>query len=389
MLDGHVHPDFAPVATAMRAALSHRKGHAGGGAVAVIHRGEVVVDLWGGTRDDGVDPWRADTVGLSFSTTKGVVATAAHRLADRGLLDIDAPVAEYWPEFAAAGKERVTVRLLLAHDAAMHRLRGIVPDAFAMLDWDATCAALAAAAPMWEPGTRAGYHGVTYGWLVGEVIRRITGTTVDATVQREIVEPLGIDAMGIGWPEARREQRADLIVASSPTARFEARAERGASIRWVQPTVDAFVVPRFTEFIRSDAVYTEELPALNGCFTARGLARMYSVLAHDGVDPVSGERFMSETTLRRATEIQKPGRRPDAVVGFPMRWRLGYHMAATNRGVIPNGFGHFGFGGSGAWASPDDDLAVAFVCNRVAGTPFGDFRMLRIGAAAVRAARSR
>lgn len=389
MLEGHVHPDFATVATAMRAALTHRRGHAGGGAVAVIHRGEVVADLWGGTRDDGAEPWRSDTVALSFSTTKGVVATVAHRLADRGLLDVDAPVATYWPEFAAAGKQDITVRLLLSHDAAMHRLRGLVPDSFAMLDWDATCAALAAAEPMWEPGTRAGYHGVTYGWLVGEVIRRITGGTVDEAVQREIVEPLGIDAMGIGWSADRRDQRADLIVTSSPTARFEAGTARAANVRALQPTIDAFVVPRFTEFIRSDAVYSEELPALNGCFTARGLARMYSVLAHDGTDPVTGARYIGSDTLRRATEIQRPGRRPDAVVGFPMRWRLGYHMAATNRGVIPNGFGHFGFGGSGAWASPDDELSVAFVCNRVAGTPFGDFRMLRIGAAALRAARRR
>ena len=389
MLEGHVHPDFAGVAAALRGALTHRKLHAGGGAVSVVHRGEVVVDLWGGTGDDGTEPWREDTVALSFSTTKGVVATVAHRLVDRGLLDVDAPVADYWPEFAAAGKERVTVRMLLAHDAAMHRLRGLVPDAFAMLDWDATCAALAGAAPMWEPGTRAGYHGVTYGWLVGEVIRRITGDTVDAAVQREVVEPLGLDAMRIGWPEARRDQRADLLVASSPTARFEERAAQGRTLKAVQPTIDAFVVPRFTEFIRSDAVYTAELPALNGCFTARGLARKYSVLAHDGVDPATGERYLGEATLTRATAIQRPGRRPDAVVGFPMRWRLGYHMAATNRGVIPNGFGHFGFGGSGAWASPDDDLAVAFVCNRVAGTPFGDFRMLRIGTAALRAARAR
>ena len=387
MLQGQVHPDFAPVAQELRRALAHRSSEAGGGAVAVYHRGELVVDAWGGHRTADGDPWERETAVLSFSTTKGVVATVAHRLVDRGLLDVDAPVADYWPEFAAAGKARITVRHLLSHDAAMHRLRGLVPDAHAMLNWDSMVDALGAAEPAWEPGTRMGYHGVTYGWLVGEVIRRVTGTSVDVAIQTEVVAPLGLGEMHVGWPADRRGDRADLLVNMSPTARFEAGTHRAERVRAVRPAIDAFVVPAFTDFIRSEEVYAGELPALNGCFRARDLARLYSVLANDGVD--GSTRYIGSETLRRATTVQRPGRRPDAVVGFPMAWRLGFHLAATSRGVIPNGFGHFGFGGSGAWASPDDDLAVAFTCNRVAGTPFGDFRMLRIGAAARRAAQRR
>ena len=135
----------------------------------------------------------------------------------------------------------------------------------------------------------------------------------------------------------------------------------------------------------SSAVLDGPIPAVNGCFTARSLARMYAALAGGGV--LDGERFLSTETLRRATEIQGSG--IDIVVGFPMHWRLGYHLAATTKGIIPNGFGHFGYGGSGGWADPDNDLAVAFVCNRVAGTPFGDLRFLRVGAQARAAAMAR
>ncbi len=153
----------------------------------------------------------------------------------------------------------------------------------------------------------------------------------------------------------------------------------------LRPAIDTFMVPGSDRLFVSSEILDAAIPAVNGCFTARSLARMYAALAGGGV--LDGERFLSTETLRRATEIQTT--RPDIVVGFPMRWRLGYHLAATTRGVIPNGFGHFGFGGSGAWADPDNDLAVAFVCNRVAGTPFGDTRLLRIGAQARTAAQVR
>lgn len=386
MLSGYVHPKFAPVAEELRRALGYGKGgaEAGGGAVAIYHRGELVADIWGGKRSlDGAD-WERETVALSFSTTKGVVATVVHRLVDQGLLDVHSSVADYWPEFGTADKAEMKVRHLLDHSAGMHSLRGVVDDAFGLLDWKATTEALADASPAWRPGSRHGYHGITFGFLVGEVIKRVTGLTVNEAVQREVVEPLGLESMSIGWPAARRSERADLIIRRSPTERFEPRLGMLRRLGVLKPTVEAFVVPGFTELIESEDVYAAELPALNGCFTARSLAGMYSVLADGGVGPKGG--YLSSETLKNATTIQELKLRPDAVVGFPMRWRLGYHMAATNRGILPGGFGHFGFGGSGAWADPLHELSVAFTCNRVAGTPFADMRMLRIGAAAVRCA---
>ena len=380
MIFGHVAPDFGAVTEVLRRLVAHRRG--GGAAVAVYHRGEPVVDAWAGTRDLQGSPWERETTAMSFSTTKGVVATVLHRLVDRGLVDYDEPVATYWPEFAAAGKERITVRQILDHSAGLHDLRGLIDDAYQMLDWDHVVAALAAASPRYEPGTRHGYHGITYGFLVGEVIRRVTGMTVNEAVQAEIVKPLALDGMFIGTPPDARHRMAELVMRFGDAARIERIARRLERVAWLRPAVETFVVADFDRLLLSDQVHDSELPALNGCFTARSLARMYAALAGGG--QLEGRRFLSAETLQRATEVQTTAR--DVVVGFPMRWRLGYHVAATTRGVLPNGFGHFGFGGSGAWADPDRDLAVAMVCSRVAGTPFADTRMLRVGAAAVRCA---
>ena len=383
MISGFVHPDFGGVTQALRRVATHKRG--GGAAVAVYHRGELVVDAWTGARDALGTPWQSDTMAMSFSTTKGVIATTVHRLVDRGLIDYDEPVATYWPEFAANAKQGITVRHLLNHSAGLHALRDVIPDAYEMLDWDLVCSKLAAAAPRYPPGTRFGYHGITYGFLVGEVIQRVTGLSVHDAVVAEIVKPLDLDGMSIGVPRDERGRVADLLVRFGDPDRIERFAQRASRLRWMRPAIDTFVVPESERLFASSDVLDSAIPAVNGCFTARSLARMYAALAGGGV--LDGERFLSAETLRRATEVQTNA--IDIVVGFRMRWRLGYHLAATTRGVIPNGFGHFGFGGSGAWADPDNDLAVAFVCNRVAGTPFGDTRFLRIGAQARAAAMAR
>jgi CubicO group peptidase (beta-lactamase class C family) len=383
VISGFVHPDFGGVTQALRKVAAHKRG--GGAAAAVYHRGELVVDAWTGARDAAGSPWLEDTMAMSFSTTKGVVATTVHRLVDRGLIDYDEPVATYWPEFAEGGKQFITVRHLLSHSAGLHPLRDVITGAYEMLDWDLVCTQLARQTPRYEPGTRHGYHGITYGFLVGEVIRRVTGAPVHDAVETEIVKPLGLDGMSIGAPPDRRDRVAQLLVNFGNAERAERFAQRAARLAWMRPAIDTFVVPESDRLYASSEVLDGPIPAVNGCFTARSLARMYAALAGGGV--LDGERFLSTETLRRATEIQGSG--IDIVVGFPMRWRLGYHLAATTKGIIPNGFGHFGYGGSGAWADPDNDLAVAFVCNRVAGTPFGDLRFLRVGAQARTAAMAR
>lgn len=397
MIDGFVHPDFGAVTEKMKTIMGGRRS-AGGMAVAVYHHGELVVDAWTGVRDAAATPWASDTMAMSFSTTKGVVATVVHRLVDRGLLDYDTPVAEYWPEFGAAGKERITLRHLLSHQAALHDVRALAADTEAILDWEQMTAALAAATPAWDVGTRSGYHALTYGWLVGEVIRRVTGGSVNDAVQREIVEPLRLDGMYIGAPVEVRARIASLLVDPKAATRLLGFLKRMSRFRRYAPLYNALVIDDILDVSTTDHIHDAEIPAANGVFTARSLARMYAALATP--EAFDGLPLLTDATRRAATTVQtqlgpftdgrvggRVGR--DASVMLEMRWRLGYHLAGTTAGVLPNAFGHFGFGGSGAWGDPDSGLAVAMVLNKVAGTPFGDTRMLRIGGAAVRAARRR
>jgi CubicO group peptidase (beta-lactamase class C family) len=392
-MEGFVHPDFAPVTEKVQELMS-KKSARGGMAVAVYHHGELVVDAWTGQRNSAGDSWTRDTMSMSFSTTKGVVATIVHRLVDRGLLDYDAPVATYWPEFATAGKGSITLRHLLTHQAALHDVRALVDSTEGLLDWDNMVKLLAEAEPAWEVGTRSGYHALTYGYLVGEVIRRVTGLTVNEALQREIVEPLGIGGMYIGAPPEVRGDIAEQLVDPKSldrlfkTTQFMSRFER------YRPLYSALVVDDIVEVATTEHIHDSEIPAANGVFTARSLARMYAALATP--DDFDSPPLVSAETMREATRIQttgdgrtgeKVGR--DAAVMFNMRWRLGYHVIGTTSGVLPRAFGHFGFGGSGAWGDPESGLAVAMILNQVGGTPFGDTKMLRLGGAAARSAKRR
>ncbi len=172
MIDGSTHPSYLPLAVALKKQL---KRTSGGAAVCVYQQGRCVVDIWGGKKDRSGTPWDRDTMSVSFSTTKGVASTALHIVADRGLIDYDKPVATYWPEFAQAGKAHITVRQVLCHQSGLHDIRNIVDRADRLLDWDHMVEALAAAAPADQPKTGSAYHALTYGWLIGEMIKRVTG----------------------------------------------------------------------------------------------------------------------------------------------------------------------------------------------------------------------
>jgi CubicO group peptidase (beta-lactamase class C family) len=407
-LDGFVHPDFIPVARTFRSILGQ---YTGGAAVCVYQHGECVVDLWGGHRDQLGSPWLRDTMSPSFSTTKGVASTVLHVLVDRGLVDYDRCVADYWPEFAQAGKERITVRQILAHQSGLHHIRRMVDRAERMLDWDYMIHAIEHAAPDYEPGTRTGYHGLTYGYLVGEIVQRVTGRRFSQLVQELIAEPLGLDGMYIGAPLDQLPRAAKLIW---PESGFFV-AGRLARLRWngyeapevlewpawvlqhlldllgvrldLASIADAFMPRGISHFdFGAEETLSVAIPAANGLFTARSLAMMYAALAGGGA--FAGVRLLSPQTLARATEVQSlpPGR---LVIPFDMRWRLGYHGVLTTRGVPQRAFGHFGLGGSGAWADPRRDLAVALIVNSGLGTPFGDMRILRIGGAVLRSASER
>lgn len=349
----------------------------------IYHRGQRVVDVWGGVRDDEGKPWSRDTLCVSFSTTKGVASTALHLLVDRGLVDYDTPVATYWPEFAAAGKASITVRDLMCHRAGLHDIRGLLDDAHQMLDWDHMVAALAAAEAR-PPQRGSAYHGLTYGHLVGEIIRRVSGMSFSDFVQKELAEPLALDGLHVGASDAALARAARLIDAR-PRRR---NADPGATRRRRNPVMRALgktgIFDRSAEALMpkgigrfnfsSDEVLRACIPAANGLFTARSLAKLYAMLANGG--ELDGVRLLSEETVAASRRVQV--RERDAVLFFKMGWRLGYHGVATPRGPLRGAYGHFGYGGSGAWADPRRELAFAMTLNSGTGTPFGDLRIVRM-----------
>lgn len=389
-MDGSVHPGFEDVARVFRRQLRRTTG---GAAVAVYHRGELVVDLWGGWRTIG-EPWQRDTLAMCFSTTKGVTSAALHLLADRGLIDYDAPVATYWPRFAKSGKDRVTVRHVLTHSAGLHRMRTLVDHASRMLDWEYMVAALERATPAYEPGSRHGYHALTYGWLAGELVRRVSGRPIARFVDEELAHPLGPGGLYLGCPPEQRHRIAPLAPMAAPLGRrlgLQPGAVLGGPAGRIPALLGLPVNPRrfvnallprgIEDVLWGPEVMDAEIPAVNGFFTARSLAKLYAMLADGG--EVGGVRLMSPQTVQQIAVAHSRG--PDLVLVIPMGWRLGYHSAFTTRGTVSGAFGHFGFGGSGGWADPQRRLALAMVCNRGTGSPIGDLRLAGLGTAVVRA----
>ncbi len=215
--EGRYDDEFSEVANIFRKQIARTDG---GASLAVYHRGRPVVDMWGGVRTAGGDPWERDTLAMCWSTTKGVTATCAHVLADRGDLDYDERVATYWPEFAQNGKADITVRQVLSHSAGLHRVGTIIDHSSKILDWEHMADALAQARPAYQPGTAVGYHALTFGWLVGELVRRISGMPIEKFVQKEIAEPLGLGGLYIGCPPEQRHRAAPLAPMSPAIRRL-------------------------------------------------------------------------------------------------------------------------------------------------------------------------
>ena len=357
----------------VREAFARNFAEAGeaGASVAVALDGELAVDLWAGRAGrGGARPWRRDTVVCVYSTTKGIVALAAHMLVERGLLDLDAPVAAVWPEFARAGKERLPLRLLLTHEAGLPVIDADLP-AGAELDWTAMTDALARQAPAWPPGERQGYHTATFGWLVGEVVRRASGRTVGTFIREEIAGPLGVDfLLGFGPEEDGRV--ADLL-----RARGAAPAASSALARAMADpqslTARSFnVAPRGPDKgPNSRAFRASEQPSANGHTNARALAAIYGALAAGGV--WRGRRLARADTVRRMAEERTLGE--DAILRMPVRRSAGFMLPVPGTGDArgPNAFGHAGMGGSLGFADPDAGIGFGYAMNQLwASTLDGD-----------------
>jgi CubicO group peptidase (beta-lactamase class C family) len=334
-----------------------------GAAVSVVVDGRVVVDLWAGFADAArTRPWERDTLVNVWSTTKGIAAIAAHRLVDAGRLDLDAPVAACWPEFAASGKSTIPVRDLLSHRAGLPAIRKPVRQAD-LLDWETMTHLLAAETPWWEPGTRHGYHAMTYGWLVGEVVRRASGLRIGEYVRREICAPLGAE-FEIGFGPALDARVAELVQGPVATGDAAPAFQRALAQEPEGVVAKTFANPPILDLglVNSRAWRAAEIPAAGGHGSACSLARIYGALAQGGAQ--DGVRLLSREAIDRARTEHSNG--PDAVLLMPTRIGAGFFLPRPEDAACmpnPRAFGHGGAGGSYSHADPEARMGFGYTMN--------------------------
>ena len=369
-IEGTWDPQFGAVVDALTSSLD--AGTDVGASVAVLVDGHPVVDVWGGFVDEAHSaPWREDTLTNVWSTTKTMTFLCALMLADRGELDFYAPVAEYWPEFAAAGKEGIQVRHLMGHTAGLPGWSEPLGSE-QLADWDRCTSMLAAQEPWWEPGTASGYHAVTQGFLIGEVVRRITGDTIGTWFAREVAAPLGADFF-IGLPESE-DRRVSLVIPPPPMDLSELKPTEIAIRAMTNPILDA-TSPQHAWWRRA------EIPAANGHGNAMSVALVQSIIAGGG--EARGVRLLSEKGCEPIFDQQADG--IDLVLGLPNRFGMGYGLSTEMMPIGPRACYWGGYGGSLIVMDLEARLTVCYVMNRMDNGIQGDFRGATIMLAAAAA----
>ncbi len=376
-IQGFVKPGFEGVRDAF--AANFEEGLEQGACVAVTRDGEFVVDLWAGDADPDGRPWERDTIVNVYSTTKTMAALCVLMLADRGEVDLAAPVATYWPEFAQNGKEAITISQVMSHTAGLSGFDPPIEDAAMLYDWDACCERLAAQAPWWTPGSQSGYHAVTQGYLQGEIVRRVTGRSIGTFFREEVAQPLGAD-FHIGLPESEDPRVAQLV--PPPNALGQGGDQR--------PAKDSIVAKTFAgasltaKEPRTRAWRAAEIPAAGGTGNARSVGRVHSALACGG--EVDGVRLLSEAGVARILEKQIEGQ--DLVLGVPFALGNGFGINSPHRPIGPNPRTFFwgGWGGSLAITDLDARMTITYVMNKMAADLVGDLRGGKIAGAAFAAA---
>jgi CubicO group peptidase (beta-lactamase class C family) len=361
---------FEPVREALVA--NFEKGLELGASVAVTRDGETMVDLWAGDADPKGTPWAEHTIVNVYSTTKTMAATCVLMLADRGLVDLNAPVADYWPEFKQNGKEDVLVRHVMSHSAGLCGFDPPLESVEELYDWDAICARLAAQTPWWEPGTASGYHAVTQGFLQGEIVRRVTGRSIGTFFREEVAEPLGVD-FHIGLDPSLDDRVGELVPPEGPPkvpapepGSVAARMSAGAALDATEP--------------RTSPWRRAEIPAAGGIGNARSVARVHSALACGG--SIDGVKLMSPAGVERVLEEQTRGH--DLVLGLPIVFGMGFGINDASFPISPNPRAFFwgGWGGSLAIIDLDARVSIAYVMNRMEADLMGDQRGGTVVAAA-------
>ncbi len=359
-LQGCVEPRFEPVVAAFRANfIEHGEV---GASVCATHRGRTVIDLWGGLAERRGRAWTRDTIGIVFSCTKGATALCAHMLSEQGRLPLHLKVAELWPDFAQGGKAATTVAMMLAHTAPVPHLRDPIPQG-GLEDWDGMVSRVAREPAWWEPGTRQGYHGVTYAWTVGNLVRLAAGEPLGAFFARHVAGPLGLD-FHIGLPESE-EHRVAPVIGSTP-------AEANMNSPFLQAVLGRpgslphlFATNLGGADFNTRAIHAAEIGSANGVTNARGLAGLYAPLASGGGDLLTPDSIARLSRVAAATF-------EDATLLQPMRFGLGFMASTDNRDtggdsllLGEQAFGHVGMGGSVGFADPGLELSFGYTMNRM------------------------
>ncbi|NNP74168.1 esterase [Acinetobacter defluvii] len=369
----------------------------GGAALTVYFQGKKVVDIFTGKKSE-TENWTSDTLSVCYSTGKGVLATLAHILVSEGFLDYDTPVLKYWPEFGQNGKEKMTLRHILSHQSGMFDIRNMIAHANEMADWQHMLKVIEQAKPRFQVGEDIAYQALTFGWLVGGVLEKATGQPLKWLMQKYLVDPLALDGAYFGVPSVELVNVARLI----PTAQKHIaeqvaqpkKAKKKSKISFSdklielsgqnpQDFLDAMVPKSMREFsFFSDEGLQAVIPAANGVFTAKSLAKIYAMLANKGV--WEGQVLIKPEVFAELSKIQNIKR--DRVMPIPMKWRLGYHRVITMGKRAKKGFGHIGYNGSGAWCDPQRELSFAYTHNFAIGSITGDYRLWGLTQEALRCA---
>ena len=377
--------------------LQDGRAQFGGAALVVYFQGQKVVDIFTGKKSE-TENWNNQTLSVCYSTGKGVLATLAHILVSEGFLDYDTPVAQYWSEFGQNGKQQITLRHILSHQSGLFDIRNLIEQAKEMADWQHMLKVMEQATPRFAVGEDIAYQALTFGWLVGGVLEKATGQPLRWLMQTYLVDPLALDGAYFGVPSGELARVARLIpqvkahVAeqSSKPKHHKKKHKTSFSDKLIelsgqnpQDFLDAMVPKAMRDFsFFSDEGLQAIIPAANGVFTAESLAKIYAMLANQGV--WNDQTLIKPEIFKELSTIQTIKR--DRVMPIPMKWRLGYHRVITMGKRAKKGFGHMGYNGSGAWCDPQRGLSFAYTHNFQIASITGDYRLWGLTQEALRCA---
>lgn len=397
---GQLEHQFADLAKLFSRLQDARSNH-GGAALTVYFQNQKVLDIYTGKKS-ATEDWQEDTLSVCYSTGKGVLATLAHILVSAGKIRYDIPVADYWPEFSQNGKATITLEDILCHRSGLYDIRNITSAAAEMADWSHMLDVMAQATPRFQPGKEYAYQALTYGWLVGGCLEKAIGETLTKLFRQYLVEPLQLEGAYFGIPEQELSRVAKPLnfnpgaaiksdTSASPALQQQ-KAKRSVSItdkivqfsgQDPQDFLEAMVPKGMKGFsFFDDTALQQPIPAANGVFSSRSLAKIYAMLANCGV--WEGKRLIDPHVFQQMSQIQTYKR--DRVMPLPMHWRLGYHRILTLGKQAEHGFGHIGYNGSGAWCDPQRQLSFAYTHNYPVGSITGDYRLWALSQEAIRCA---